>query len=156
MKKAEIMQTLQEMLMGGIDPSQIDPNNPPPTPEELTKYQNYSPKMMRESVADKLLQPLIELLAGYEQGGYAPDAIHLTRSGADKGGANDNAWPKLEVAETIREWNEHFAYPRLISATPKMFFSYLEKISARKSPKPREICRTGGRMELSPRHNGLQ
>lgn len=56
MKKAEILQTLQQMLMGDLDPSQIDPNNPPPTPEELVKYQNYSPKMMRESVADKLLQ----------------------------------------------------------------------------------------------------
>ena len=56
MKKAEILQTLQQMLMGDLDPSQIDPNNPPPTPQELLKYQNYSPKMMRESVADKLLQ----------------------------------------------------------------------------------------------------
>lgn len=56
MKKAEILQALQQMLMGDIDPSQIDPNNPPPTPEELAKYQNYTPKMMRESVADKLLQ----------------------------------------------------------------------------------------------------
>lgn len=56
MKKAEILQTLQQMLMGDLDPSQIDPNNPPPTPEELKKYQHYSPKMMRESVADKMLQ----------------------------------------------------------------------------------------------------
>jgi len=56
MKKAEILQSLQQMLMGDIDPSQIDPNNPPPTPEEIIKYQSYTPKMMRESVADKLLQ----------------------------------------------------------------------------------------------------
>lgn len=55
-KKAEMLQTLQQILFADIDPSQIDPNNPPPTPEEILKYQNYSPKMARESVADKLLQ----------------------------------------------------------------------------------------------------
>ena len=56
MKKSELLQTLQQMLFAGIDPESIDPNNPPPTPEEVLKYEHYSPKMMKESVADKLLQ----------------------------------------------------------------------------------------------------
>jgi len=55
-KKDEILSILQQHLTANIDPSQVDPNNPPPPPEELLKYQNYTPQMMRESVADKLLQ----------------------------------------------------------------------------------------------------
>ena len=85
----------------------------------------------------KLFPALIELLSRYEQDGYVYDAIHLTRSGADKTGANDNALPRFELCETIKEWNEHFAYPRLISATPKMFFSYLENNFAEQIPKAR-------------------
>jgi len=75
----------------------------------------------------KTLGGLTELLGEYEKSGFPYDAIHLTRSGADFNMANDNSWPKLEACETIREWNSHFAYPRLISATPAMFFDYLEK-----------------------------
>jgi hypothetical protein len=56
MKKEEILQALEQMLTADLNPEMQDPNNPPPTPEELKKYQHYTPKMMRESVADKLLQ----------------------------------------------------------------------------------------------------
>jgi len=76
---------------------------------------------------DQTLSGLTKLLASYEQKGYGYDAIHLTRSGADPNGANDNSWPRLEACETIREWNSHFAYPRLLSSTPTPFFAYLEK-----------------------------
>ena len=55
-KKDELMAVLAQMLSAGLDPESQDPNNPPPPPEELVKYQNYTPQMMRESVADKLLQ----------------------------------------------------------------------------------------------------
>lgn len=54
-KKAEILGVLEQMLVAHIDPQSIDPDNPPPAPEQLTKYQNYTPKMMIESVAEKLL-----------------------------------------------------------------------------------------------------
>ena len=54
-KKAEILGILEQMLTAHIDPESIDPENPPPAPEQLTKYQNYTPKMMIESVAEKLL-----------------------------------------------------------------------------------------------------
>lgn len=50
LKKEMILQTLQGLLtqeLGGDDNTQ---------PEELLKYQNYTPEMMRESIADQLLQ----------------------------------------------------------------------------------------------------
>jgi len=83
---------------------------------------------------DKTLAGLTKLLASYEQNNYAYDAIHLTRSGADPNGANDNSWPRLDGCETIREWDQHFAYPRLISSTPTPFFAYLEKNFAGQIP----------------------
>lgn len=49
-KKQEILQTLEEMLTGTLNQ---DPNTPPPA--ILEKYKNYTPKDMRESVAEKLL-----------------------------------------------------------------------------------------------------
>lgn len=51
-KQKEILALLEQILTTGI---QQDPNNPGPPPEELEKYSNYTPKMMRESVAEKLL-----------------------------------------------------------------------------------------------------
>ena len=76
---------------------------------------------------DKTLEGMTERLEGYEQNNYGYDAIHITRSGADKSGANDNSWPRFETCQVIKEWDAQFAYPRLISATPVMFFNYLEK-----------------------------
>ena len=40
--------------MAGIDPESVDPENPP-TFEQLEKFKNYTPKMMRESTASHLL-----------------------------------------------------------------------------------------------------
>lgn len=54
-KKEEILQVLQQMLMAQVDPSSVDPNNPPPPPEELERYQHYTPKMMQEVIAERLL-----------------------------------------------------------------------------------------------------
>jgi alpha-mannosidase len=83
---------------------------------------------------EKTLKGMTELLAGYEQKGYAYDAIHITRSGADANAANDNSWPRLDACEVIKEWDAHFAYPKLISATPVMFFDYLEKNFGKQVP----------------------
>lgn len=55
MKKDQVLQVLNAILTQGLNPEQQDPNNPPPPPEQLLKYQNYTPQMMRESIADKLL-----------------------------------------------------------------------------------------------------
>ncbi len=75
---------------------------------------------------DQTLEGMTGLLKGYEQNNYGYDAIHITRSGADKSGANDNSWPRIDACEVIKEWDSHFAYPRLISSTPTKFFQYLE------------------------------
>ena len=53
-KKQEILAHLEEILMAGIDPKSVDPENPP-TFEQLEKFKNYTPKMMRESTASHLL-----------------------------------------------------------------------------------------------------
>ena len=70
-----------------------------------------------------------------EKQGYPFELLHLTRSGLDpKTKAVDNAPPRIEVCETIREWNRRFAYPRLISDTPVMFFRELERREGGKIP----------------------
>lgn len=52
--KGKIMASLEKMLMGAIDPSTIDPNNPPPTPEVISKYERYNISDLIESKANKL------------------------------------------------------------------------------------------------------
>ena len=39
----------------------------------------------------------------------------------------DNYPPSMEISEIVREWNEKWAYPRLIVGTNTMFFTELEK-----------------------------
>lgn len=56
--KQKIMASLEQELMGAIDPSTIDPNNPPPTPEEILKYERYTPSDMIESKANQMLKVL--------------------------------------------------------------------------------------------------
>lgn len=56
--KAKIMAALEQELMGDIDPSTIDPNNPPPTPEEILKHERYTPSDMIESKANQMLKVL--------------------------------------------------------------------------------------------------
>jgi len=86
-------------------------------PYLLTNYANALPR-------------LTELLLSYEKNNYAYDAIHLTRTGPEW----DNTIPKLEPVLLIKEWNQNFKYPRLVSATPKMFFEYLEKNFGKQIP----------------------
>ncbi len=56
--KDKIVKLLQDQLMGEIDPSTIDPNNPPPTPEQVLKAERYSPSDMIESKANRILKIL--------------------------------------------------------------------------------------------------
>lgn len=56
--KEKITGLLQQQLMGAIDPSTIDPNNPPQTPEEILKYEKYTPSDLIESKANKILKYL--------------------------------------------------------------------------------------------------
>ncbi len=56
--KGKITQLLQQQLMGTIDPASIDPNNPPPTPEQILKHEKYTPSDIIESKANKILKNL--------------------------------------------------------------------------------------------------
>jgi len=75
-----------------------------------------------EATARQLPRALMEL----QRSGYELDLVHFTRSGLDRlTKYEDNAVPRLEVAESIRAWNRAFAYPRLVLSTPSMFFREL-------------------------------
>jgi len=56
--KNRIVESLKQILMGEIDPSTIDPENPPPTPEQILKMERMNPSDMLESKANKMLKIL--------------------------------------------------------------------------------------------------
>ena len=56
--KNKVTTSLEELLIGAIDPSTQDPNNPPPTPEQIAKYERYNPSDLVESQANKILKSL--------------------------------------------------------------------------------------------------
>ncbi len=56
--KNKIISILNQQLQAQIDPSTVDPNNPPPTPEEVVKMEKYSPSDMIEKKANKILKIL--------------------------------------------------------------------------------------------------
>ena len=56
--KDKIFNALQQALAQEIDPSQVDPENPPPTPEEIIKHEKYTPSDIIESKANKILKVL--------------------------------------------------------------------------------------------------
>lgn len=81
--KNKIIAILQQQLMAEIDPSTIDPNNPPPTPEEVIKAESYSPSDMIEKKANKILKVLkkrlntkIQLNLGFKDALIAGEEIY--------------------------------------------------------------------------------
>ncbi len=64
--KGRILQSLQTLLMGEIDPSTVDPNNPPPLPEEILRLERHTPSDMIESKANKTLKYLRKKLVTKE------------------------------------------------------------------------------------------
>ena len=56
--KEKIINLLKQQLLAEIDPSTIDPNNPPPTPDQVLKAERYSPSDIIESKANKILKIL--------------------------------------------------------------------------------------------------
>ena len=56
--KKRLLQVLNQQLQAEIDPASVDPNNPPPTPEEVIKAERYSPSDLIESKANRLLKIL--------------------------------------------------------------------------------------------------
>jgi len=60
--KDSILSALQQRLVGEIDPSTIDPNNPPPTPEQIVKYEKHNITDLIEAQANKILKYLRKFL----------------------------------------------------------------------------------------------
>lgn len=56
--QSKVLSALESDLMSEIDPASIDPNNPPPKPEEVTKNEQTSPSDMIERKANKVLKVL--------------------------------------------------------------------------------------------------
>ena len=56
--KNRLLQVLNQQLQAEIDPASVDPNNPPPTPEEVIKAEKYSPSDLIESKANRMLKIL--------------------------------------------------------------------------------------------------
>lgn len=56
--KQKLIESLQAQLQAEIDPNTIDPNNPPPTPEEVLKAEKYSPSDLIESKSNRILKIL--------------------------------------------------------------------------------------------------
>jgi len=56
--KTKILEILKLQIQGEIDPSTIDPENPPQTPEQVIKAESYSPSDMIEKNANKMLKIL--------------------------------------------------------------------------------------------------
>ncbi len=56
--KGKIVDALNRALLATIDPSTIDPNNPPPTPEQILKIERSTPSDLLEGKSNKLLKIL--------------------------------------------------------------------------------------------------
>lgn len=69
------------------------------------------------------LRELPPFLSGLEEKGYAYDMVYRPLVS----GMRDNSPPTLRFARIAREWNSHWAYPRLITANPTSFFERFER-----------------------------
>lgn len=83
--KESIVAALQQELMGNIDPSTIDPNNPPQTPEQILKYSKHNISDLVESQANKMLKFVKRNLntkeifkKGWKDALYAGEEIYWT------------------------------------------------------------------------------
>ena len=56
--QAKVLESLYSSLMAEVDPASIDPNNPPPTPEQIIKYERYTPSDIAEVKSNKILKEL--------------------------------------------------------------------------------------------------
>jgi len=71
---------------------------------------------------DQTLKVLPQRLAELEDQGYQFDAVTFRV----QGGHRDNSPPTIKPSYIAKEWNERWAYPRIIIATNSDFFEYLE------------------------------
>ena len=72
---------------------------------------------------EKVLRRLPKLLDTLEEKGYPFDAVLIRITG----GHRDNAPPSLKPCLIAKEWNDKWAYPKIIISTLSDFFEHLEK-----------------------------
>lgn len=72
---------------------------------------------------------LVERLMDLERRGYPYDLYEMRVQGvSDSPRYIDNTRPQLLTAILAREWNERYAYPRLVVSTGELFFTRLERL----------------------------
>jgi alpha-mannosidase len=69
------------------------------------------------------LRELPEMLRSFDESGCPYDMMSYTL----RGGRRDNSPPTLRYAYIAKEWNNRWAYPRLITATNKRFLEAFER-----------------------------
>ena len=70
---------------------------------------------------DEVYQELPGMLDGLDRQGCPFDTLRYIHNGVD------NCPPDMQISRIVRQWNERWAYPRLVVATNSMFFEKLEK-----------------------------
>jgi alpha-mannosidase len=70
---------------------------------------------------DEVMENLPGMLAELEDRGSPFDVMRYIHNGVD------NCPPDVKISHVVRQWNEKWAYPKLIVATNSMFFEALEK-----------------------------
>ncbi len=108
--KDKIILLLQQQLMSEIDPSSVDPNNPPQTPEELIKAERQSPSDMIESKANQMLKVLkkrlntkLLLSQGFKDALIAGEEIYWT--GISNGEPNARRCNPLNITVILDDDN---------------------------------------------------
>ncbi len=77
---------------------------------------------------ERLRRSLPQFLARYERESYIPDALMIY------GLYTDNAEFGSGEAETIRQWNLHYEFPKIITATTSEYFRYVAEHFAARLP----------------------
>ena len=70
---------------------------------------------------DEILKHLPAKLAAIERQGSPLSVVRYIHNGVD------NFPPDVEISRIVRQWNERWAYPKLVVATNAMFFEQLDK-----------------------------
>jgi hypothetical protein len=70
---------------------------------------------------DEVMEALPGMLAEMEGQGTPFDVMRYIHNGVD------NFPPDVRISHVVRQWNEKWAYPKLVVATNSMFFAALEK-----------------------------
>ena len=69
---------------------------------------------------DEVFQTLPGMLEGLDKQGCPFDTLRYIHNGVD------NCPPDMQISRIVRDWNERWAYPRLVVATNTMFFDRLK------------------------------